>query len=147
MGVGTDGQVVGSAVNLLRPGVLEELGLISALKALTAEFDEHVQAHRSFDRNLPSLDAETELVIYRIAQEGLTNTVRHAAADHVDLTLRTHAAGAELRIRDDGRGIGDSVEGAGIRGTRERALLVGADLTVGPATDGGTEVRLVVGER
>ena len=63
----------------LRPGVLEELGLVSALKALTAEFSERdVHVRRSFDKNLPALDAETELVVYRVAQEGLTNTVRHA---------------------------------------------------------------------
>jgi two-component system sensor histidine kinase UhpB len=50
----------------------------------------------------------------------------------------------ELRIRDDGRGVGGAPEGAGLRGMRERALLIGADLTVGPALGRGTEIRLRV---
>ncbi len=130
----------------LRPGVLEELGLVSALTALAAEISEHtdVAVRRTFDRHLPDLDEETELVVYRVAQEGLTNTVRHAGARRVELLLRSTSAGVELCVRDDGEGLGDSVEGAGIRGMRERALLVGADLAVGPAPRRGTEVRLVV---
>ncbi|MGW6443296.1 HAMP domain-containing sensor histidine kinase [Lentzea sp. NPDC055074] len=129
----------------LRPGVLEELGLVSALKALTREIGEPagLTIKRRFDKNLPELDAETELVVYRVAQEGLTNTVRHAKADEIELSLTARTSGVELRLRDNGRGIGDSQEGAGIRGMRERALLVGADLNVGPTT-AGTEVRLVV---
>lgn len=130
----------------LRPGVLEELGLVSALKALVSEISEHadVVVRRTFDRHLPDLDKETELVVYRVAQEGLTNTVRHSGAHQVELLLRSTSAGVELCVRDDGRGMGDSAEGSGIRGMRERALLVGADLTVGPAPRRGTEVRLVV---
>ncbi|MEU0877391.1 sensor histidine kinase [Lentzea sp. NPDC005914] len=133
----------------LRPGVLEELGLVSALKALVAEISEPagLTVRRSFDKDLPALDAETELVVYRVAQEGLTNTVRHASADSIDLTLRGRPSVVELRIRDNGCGIGSSAEGAGIRGMRERALLVGAELTVGASPSGGTEVRLVVGAR
>jgi two-component system sensor histidine kinase UhpB len=133
----------------LRPGVLEELGLVSALKALVAEISEPagLTVRRSFDKDLPALDAETELVVYRVAQEGLTNTVRHAGARSIDLTLRARPSQVELRIRDDGRGIGSSPEGAGIRGMRERALLVGAELAVGTAPGGGTEIRLVVGAR
>jgi two-component system sensor histidine kinase UhpB len=50
----------------------------------------------------------------------------------------------ELHLRDNGRGMRDKAEGAGIRGMRERALLVGAELTVGPATPRGTEITLVV---
>jgi two-component system sensor histidine kinase UhpB len=125
----------------LRPGVLEELGLVSALKALTAETG--LTVRQSFDKNLPALDAETELVVYRVAQEGLTNTARHAQASEVELSLRGHPSEVELRLRDNGRGMRDNAEGAGIRGMRERALLVGAELAVGPATPGGTEITLV----
>ncbi|MEU8912461.1 MULTISPECIES: HAMP domain-containing sensor histidine kinase [Streptomyces] len=129
----------------LRPGVLEELGLTSALKALTGEFTGPSPAVRHhIDADLPPLGQETELVLYRAAQESLTNAARHAAARRVDLTLRRIPAGVELRIRDDGRGIDGAPEGAGISGMRERALLIGADLTIGPASGGGTEVRLTV---
>jgi two-component system sensor histidine kinase UhpB len=129
----------------LRPGVLEELGLTSALKALATEFSASGLAVRGqFDNDLPALGRDVELVLYRVAQESLTNTARHAHAHHVDLTLRRGDGGVELRIRDDGRGLRDAGEGAGIRGMRERALLIGADLAVGSRAGGGTEVRLRV---
>ena len=73
-----------------------------------------------------------ELVLYRVAQEGLTNVVRHARAANAHLVLRRVPDGVRLRIVDDGRGIGGAAEGAGISGMRERALLVGAKLHIGP---------------
>ncbi|MEV6369734.1 HAMP domain-containing sensor histidine kinase [Micromonospora musae] len=130
----------------LRPGVLEELGLVSALKALTSEVTGHsdlnVEQHLTTD--LPALGNEAELVIYRVAQEALTNTVRHGKATTVELSLEHPGGSVRLRVRDNGRGIGGAPEGAGIRGMRERALLIGAHLSVGPAPAGGTEVRLTV---
>ncbi|NJP99117.1 HAMP domain-containing sensor histidine kinase [Streptomyces zingiberis] len=129
----------------LRPGVLEELGLVSALKALAGEFSGPVLTVRHrLDPKLPSLDREAELVLYRVAQESLTNTVRHARARHADIELRRVATGVLLAVRDDGRGTGGAPEGAGIRGMRERALLIGAALAIGPGPDGGTEVCLTV---
>ncbi|MEI5524243.1 HAMP domain-containing sensor histidine kinase [Streptomyces brasiliscabiei] len=137
----------------LRPGVLEELGLTSALRALTSEFTGPALAVRHhIATDLPALGRDTELVLYRIAQEGLTNAARHARAQRVDVTLRRIPGGTELSVRDDGVGIRGAPEGTGISGMRERALLVGADLTLGPgggigngAGPGtGTEVRLVV---
>ncbi|MEW1905442.1 sensor histidine kinase [Streptomyces sp. NPDC086147] len=128
----------------LRPGVLEELGLHSALRSLASEFSTRgltVRPH--IDAGLPKLDHETELVLYRVAQEGLTNTARHSGASHVDLRLRLlPRGGVGLLVRDDGRGIVNAAEGAGLRGMRERALLIGAELTVRDGRDGGTEVRL-----
>ncbi|MFG2302143.1 sensor histidine kinase [Actinacidiphila glaucinigra] len=129
----------------LRPGVLEELGLHSALRALTAEFTSPALAvGLRLDPGLPALDEQTELVLYRVAQEGLTNTARHAGAGRVDLRLERTDGGARLTVRDDGKGLGGAPEGAGIRGMRERALLVSARLTLGPGPGGGTEVRLDV---
>jgi two-component system, NarL family, sensor histidine kinase UhpB len=129
----------------LRPGVLDELGLISALKALAAEFSTvGLTVHRTLDSDLTGLGRDVELVLYRVAQEGLTNVARHAQARAIDLVLSRGADGVELRIRDDGAGLGDAAEGAGIRGMRERALLIGADLSVGPADGRGTEVCLRV---
>jgi two-component system sensor histidine kinase UhpB len=130
----------------LRPGVLEDLGLVSALTALAADYSTHtgLVVRRRFDTALPPLDGERELVLYRVAQESLTNVARHADAGSVELRLRRTAGGVELRVDDDGRGIGPAREGAGIRGMRERALLVGAGLDIGPAPGGGTRVRLAV---
>ena len=132
----------------LRPGVLEELGLISALKALAMEFSTAgLTVQRSLDNDLPDLGPETELVLYRVSQESLTNAARHARARHVKLSLRCCRGGVELCISDDGRGLRRAAEGAGIRGMRERALLIGGDLTLGPTSGGGTEVRLRVPTR
>lgn len=132
----------------LRPGVLEELGLVSALKALTKEITTHtgLSVRLSFDTALPPLGQDVELVLYRVAQEGLTNVVRHADARQAELTLRRAPVGVELFLGDDGRGIGTAPEGAGIRGMRERALLIGAEVSVGrgPGRGGGTHVRLRV---
>ncbi|MFD4594748.1 HAMP domain-containing sensor histidine kinase [Streptomyces rubiginosohelvolus] len=130
----------------LRPGVLEELGLVSALTALITETPtpDGLTIRRRTGKDLPELGAEAELVVYRIAQEALTNTVRHARATHLELSLRRSPGGVELLIRDDGRGLGDAPEGAGLRGMRERALLIGAEVSLGPGPQGGTEVRLDV---
>lgn len=128
----------------LRPGVLEELGLVSALKALTRETPAGagLAVRLTLSPDLPDLDATAELVVYRVAQEGLTNTVRHAGAEHLDVSLHRRGESVMLRLADDGRGLGEAEEGAGIRGMRERALLVGAELTVNTPPRGGTEVTL-----
>ncbi|MFJ8129690.1 HAMP domain-containing sensor histidine kinase [Streptomyces hydrogenans] len=128
----------------LRPGVLEELGLHSALRSLAGELSTpglRVTTHLA--PGAPPLDPATELVVYRVAQEGLTNAARHAGARHVALLLGpAPGGGTRLLVRDDGRGTGGAAEGAGIGGMRERALLVGAALRVGAGERGGTEVRL-----
>ncbi|MFD9084933.1 HAMP domain-containing sensor histidine kinase [Streptomyces erythrochromogenes] len=130
----------------LRPGVLEELGLHSALRSLAAEFTTSrlsVGAH--ITPGLPALDAATELVLYRVAQEGLTNAARHSGATRVEVHLRpVPGGGTSLLVRDNGRGLGGAPEGAGIRGMRERVLLIDAELVVGAGPGGGTDVCLNV---
>ncbi|MDQ0583887.1 sensor histidine kinase [Streptomyces rishiriensis] len=129
----------------LRPGVLDELGLLSALRSLAGEFTTHgLTVRHDLRAGLPPLTEETELVLYRVAQEALTNTARHAGADRAELRLRPVTDGVELLVQDNGRGLGERAgEGAGIRGMRERALLIGATLTVSSRADGGgTDIRL-----
>lgn len=127
----------------LRPGVLEELGLLSALRSLAAEFTDHgLPVRREVRGELPLLSGETELVVYRVAQEGLTNAARHSGADRAELTLGPAGNGVELLVRDNGKGLAGTREGTGVRGMRERALLVGATLTLTTAPGGGTDVRL-----
>jgi two-component system, NarL family, sensor histidine kinase UhpB len=137
----------------LRPEALDELGLQSALLALCTAVSDRagIQITRNLERDLP-LTAEQELVIYRVAQESITNVVRHAGASRIEVTLRSDGdgdgdgdgGGVVLVVRDDGVGLPPNVEreSNGLRGMRERALLVGANITIGPARDGGTEVRL-----
>ncbi|MDT0380979.1 sensor histidine kinase [Streptomyces sp. DSM 42041] len=130
----------------LRPGVLEDLGLTSALTSLTTDFATHtgLEVTGRFDPDLPPLTSDTELVLYRIAQESLTNAVRHSDAQHIRLTLQHEPGEVMLRIEDDGSGIRLEREGAGIRGMRERALLVGATLEISPGEKAGTRVSLFV---
>ncbi|WP_020387387.1 sensor histidine kinase [Kribbella catacumbae] len=130
----------------LRPGVLEDLGLISALTTLTTDLSTHtgLAVHRRFDSDLPKLDQQAELVLYRVTQESLTNVARHAEATEVVVRLYRDGDIVRLLICDDGRGIGLAHEGAGIRGMRERALLIGANLDLAPAPKGGVQVSLSV---
>lgn len=132
----------------LRPGVLEELGLVSALRSLANEYADRsdLVVGTRIEAGLPPLGREAELVVYRVAQEGLTNVVRHAGATRAELVLVADGDRVVLRIADDGRGVGTAPEGDGLRGMRERALLIGAELTVtgDTGTGTGTEVRLDV---
>ena len=130
----------------LRPGVLEDLGLHSALAALTTDFSTSSTAavRRSFSPGLPALPPATELVVYRVAQEALTNAARHSDARSVELSLGRQGNSVVLEIRDDGRGFDASSEGSGLLGMRERAALVEAELTVTSQPGAGTTVRLQV---
>ncbi|RZB19486.1 sensor histidine kinase [Streptomyces sp. F001] len=131
-------------VRRLRPGVLDDLGLVSALTSLTHDFAAHtgLQVTRRFDTELPALTTEMELVFYRVAQESLTNVARHADAEGVIVALHRTGNSVVLSVTDDGCGIKAACEGAGIRGMRERALFIGARLDVTPAPRTGTQVRL-----
>jgi len=128
----------------LRPQVLDDLGLHSALTALASAHAE--QTGVLVDRALEpvALDEEQELVVFRVAQEALTNVARHAGAARVALSLRREGATVVLRVADDGRGLPPAAasSSSGIRGMRERALLVGATLTLRQPAGGGTEVVL-----
>jgi two-component system sensor histidine kinase UhpB len=133
----------------LRPALLEHLGLVSALTELSRAFTSQsgIAVERSFAAPLPQLSEDAEIAVYRIAQESLTNIARHAHATHVALALEEGTNSVVLRVVDDGRGMptASSANGrGGLRGMRERALLVGGSLAVKPGRDGGVEVRLEV---
>ena len=133
----------------LRPEMLEHLGLVSALTELARTFSRlsNVEVAREFVQELPPLTPEAELAIYRIAQESLTNVARHSGAGRVTIALEPGAESVVLRVADDGKGFdgGAAPEGhGGLRGMRERALLVGGALAIKPGSAGGVEVRLEV---
>jgi two-component system sensor histidine kinase UhpB len=130
----------------LRPELLDHLGLASALVSLAHSFEQrtHVRVRQTLER-VPPLDPRVELVIYRVAQESLTNVARHAEASNVLVTLTRDNGSAILRVVDDGRGFTpEHAEGGGLRGIRERALIVGGATAIRPGRDGGVEVRLEV---
>jgi two-component system sensor histidine kinase UhpB len=135
----------------LRPEMLEQLGLVSALTELSRKFADSsgIRVERSFATGLPALSDDSELAVYRVAQESLTNIARHADASHVEIALQPGPDSVVLRVIDDGRGIPTpdpfALNGhGGLRGMRERALLVGGVLAVKRGSEGGVEVRLEV---
>lgn len=132
----------------LRPGVLDDLGLLNSLSSLASDLAERtgLTVRRGYLPGLPPLSPEVELVVYRVAQEALTNVVRHAGARTVELGVSRRGAVLELRVADDGRGLdpGALTRGAGIQGMQERAQMVSGALVVGAREGGGTEVRLEV---
>ena len=118
----------------LRPQALDEFGLRSALITLAAGVTERsgIRVRTRLSPDVPALEPEQDLAVYRVAQESLTNVARHAGAREAELALELDDHDTVvLRVTDDGRGIGDSVgEGVGLGGMRERALLVGGRLVV-----------------
>lgn len=131
----------------LRPGVLDDLGLLNSLSSLASDLTARtgIPVDRGFLPGLPALSPETELVIYRVAQEALTNVARHAHARHIQLGLTRRGEALVLRVADDGvGGIPDAAAGAGIQGMRERAQMVSGRLQLRPREGGGTEVLLEV---
>jgi two-component system, NarL family, sensor histidine kinase UhpB len=130
----------------LRPEALDDLGLVPALNALVGTFAERtgLRIRSRLPESVPPIGDEAELVVFRVAQESLTNAARHAETTRVDLTLERNGRRLLLRVRDYGAGIDGTRPGSGIRGMRERALLIGADLSIASVSSGGTEVRLAL---
>jgi len=117
----------------LRPTALDDHGLLPAIEAHVRSFGERTGIDACFEASGDGseLDEEKQTVIYRVAQEALTNTGRHARADHVEVSLAVIKHAAQLRVRDDGVGF-DPVsargDGLGLEGMAERARLVGGEL-------------------
>jgi two-component system sensor histidine kinase UhpB len=130
----------------LRPEALDDLGLGNALIALCRRMSTQ-SGVRVTPRLEPcgALRPEVELALYRIAQEAITNALRHAHAAQVDVSLDCGEA-VELLVRDDGDGMPEAIDGdtAGLAGMRERALLIGGSLSLRSRVGDGTEVRLAV---
>lgn len=131
----------------LRPEALDDLGLRSALAAMGNEMrrSSHVTIDRDLDPAIPALDEDVELVIYRIAQESVTNAVRHGAPSRVVIRLAVEGPDLVLTVDDDGAGFAPGVpSGGGMRGMRERALLVGGRLEINTVPGAGTRVTLTL---
>ncbi len=132
----------------LRPEALDTLGLVPALTSLAEQMAQRtgISVQTSLQRELPELGEDEQLVVYRVAQESLTNAVRHAGARRITLHLQARDEAVVLSIGDDGSGVGQSPTsaGGGIRTMRERALSIGAQLRIASEPSGGTAVRLEV---
>jgi two-component system, NarL family, sensor histidine kinase UhpB len=132
----------------LRPQMLDDLGLPSALSELATGFARRtgIGVEQTFDDLIPELSGPKELAVYRVAQEGLTNVARHSGASHVLLSLSKECNSVILRVVDDGQGITlHELSGhGGLRGMRERALFVGGTLDITRSAMGGVDLRLEV---
>ena len=133
----------------LRPGVLDDLGLGPALKALADDFATRTGIRTRFDtvvfRN--RLDQDAKIALYRIAQEAMTNIERHSGATEVTIDLRGHRHGATLRIADNGRGLPEDARsggpGLGLRNMQERIEQLDGTLRILSSTT-GTLIEAVV---
>jgi PAS domain S-box-containing protein len=133
----------------LRPGVLDDLGLVDALEWLTSDFENRSGIICVFEhKNVPELNETLSTAAYRICQEAMTNVARYAKAKRVSVVLQADKNILSLSVRDDGKGFDTSAlsefEGVGIAGMKERAMLAGGNLEVMSEKDKGCHVRFEV---
>ena len=133
---------------LLRPSVLDSLGLVPSLDSQLQAFAKRHHITTSFHADeLPDrLPVEIETALFRIAQEALTNVARHSRASHVDVSLTRDDGGLRLEVHDHGVGLrtGDGVrtQGTGLVGVRERVRALGGTLSISSGSGTRLEVRL-----
>jgi two-component system, NarL family, sensor histidine kinase UhpB len=133
----------------LRPEALDDLGLINAFISLCNRMSEYggIPITRALPERLPEHSPEVDLVVYRVAQEALWNAIRHAEASKIQVTLSVLDDRLVLSVRDDGRGMEPGAEHTarnGLRGMRERAMLVGGTFAIASQPGEGAEVKLEV---
>lgn len=137
-----------SLARQLRPTALDDLGLTAALAGQVEQLGRgELATEFSAGGDFSDLDDDAQLVVYRVAQEALSNATRHSGASRVNVELRRREdGGVELETTDDGRGFAfdESERGLGIAGMRERALLVGGELSIESRPGHGTTVHLTV---
>lgn len=134
----------------LRPALLDDLGLAPALRSYVQQYvARHPELHMTLnvDRQVQRLAPQFETVLFRVAQEALTNIVRHAQATHVTVTLAYQPNRVQLIVRDDGTGFDLNTpsqhalgSGLGLVGMRERVALVGGEFSIESATGQGTQI-------
>ncbi len=137
----------------LRPPLLDDLGLVPALRALVTEFSERSGLDVAFEApaTMPRLSPEADLALFRALQEGLSNVARHADAGSARAALALEDGVVELILLDDGCGLdpGDTIETLadgrmGLAGMRERIALLGGSVLLDNRSDGGAHLEIRV---
>lgn len=150
--VGSGIRSIRSVARDLRPSLLDDLGLLPALRALADDFRRQtgIETRLETEGRVPDLPAEAELALFRSMQEGLSNVARHADAAGIRVTLAAEPGSVVLRVRDDGRGVHDRAtgaadspaEGMGLVGMRERVQALGGALRMEALPEGGSELEV-----
>lgn len=142
-----------NVTNDLRPSLLDDLGLLPALRSLVAEFGERsgIRVALTAPAALPPLSKEAELALFRALQEALSNVRRHAGAAAVSVAITVEGGGIRLAVRDDGRGPAEldaellEREGhMGLAGMRERISALGGRMRFGGAPGAGATLEIFV---
>jgi two-component system sensor histidine kinase UhpB len=137
-----------SLARQLRPTALDDLGLTAATAGQVEQLAHgEIEAEFTAEGDFSDLGDDAQLVVYRVAQEALSNAARHSGAGRVSVALRRREdGGVQLEVVDDGRGFAfdESEGGLGLAGMRERALLIGGELTIESRPGAGTKVQLSV---
>ncbi|MBA5870417.1 MAG: PAS domain S-box protein [Nitrospira sp. CR2.1] len=130
----------------LRPGVLDDLGLVAAIEWQCRDFQRRtgIVCHCMVSHEDLRVEPEQATAVFRICQEALTNVTRHAQATEVHVSLEDQGVGLVLRVRDNGRGIPPDrqtdARSFGLLGMRERAGLLGGDLQIETQEGNGTTI-------
>jgi|UniRef100_A0A7V6A236 PAS domain S-box-containing protein len=129
----------------LRPGMLDDFGLIDALEWFTKDFAKRTGIATTFTHpEMSDVDSLVATAAYRIAQEALTNVARHSYATRVAITMQVNDGTMSLAVTDNGRGFNPKdlreSECLGLAGMRERAALLGGSLEMHSKPGGGTRV-------
>jgi len=135
----------------LRPSLLDDLGLLPALRSLVSDFTERSGIRTTLDAPsaLPALSVDADLALFRALQEALSNVARHANAQCIAVTLIVRASQLHLVVRDDGQGFPVNRNGTirepegrmGLTGMRERMLAVGGEVRIGNVASSGSGPR------
>jgi signal transduction histidine kinase len=138
---------VRDVTNLLRPPVLDDLGLEPALRGLVDDFARRTRIEAALDTSggVPPLAPAHEVTVYRVVQEALTNVARHSGARTVQVRLADEGETLRLTVEDDGRGVaGEPAANLGLLGMRERVTAAGGTLALGARRGGGFRVEAVL---
>jgi len=134
-----------SLARQLRPTALDDLGLKAAIAGQVEQLaGRGIETSFEAEGDLSDLDGDVQLVVYRVAQEALSNAAQHSEAKSIAVSLERRGQGVELRVSDDGRGFSFAAAetGLGLAGMRERALLVDGDIEIHSRPGEGTTVWL-----
>jgi len=144
---------VRTVVHDLRPPVLDDLGIVSALESVAAEVRKRhdIRCDTNISIRCERVATEVATAVYRIAQEALNNVTRHSGADQATIALRCEAGGLALTVRDDGCGFdaqtaqkqaAEAKTTLGLVSMRQRAGLLGGNLSIESSQGGGTTLNV-----